>query len=119
MASKSFKGQLSFFAASKMLGDKNRKMIGGNTTLEREGEGFIVKLHGNMIMKISALNEGKITVYDGGYSNEHGCLSVTTKRRLNDYMPSGYSLYTDQKRDWLKTPNGAVRFEHFAVIQTH
>ena len=49
---------------------------------------YIIRLHGNVIMQIY---RDKIVPLDGGWR------TVTTKERLNRYLPRGYKVY---QKDW-------------------
>jgi len=50
--------------------------------------GYEIRLHGNVIMKIFL---DCIEISDGGWR------TLTTKTRLNQFLPSGFSVY---QRDW-------------------
>ena len=50
--------------------------------------GYEIRLHGNVIMKIFLHH---IEISDGGWR------TPTTKARLNQFLPSGFSVY---QRDW-------------------
>lgn len=66
------------------------KPIANNTRLyERHDNNYEIRLHGNVIMII---RKDGITPLDGGWK------TVTTKERLNRYLPNGFSLY---QRDWV------------------
>lgn len=50
--------------------------------------GYEIRLHGNVIMRIFLHH---IEIYDGGWKTR------TTKDRLNQFLPSGYTVY---QKDW-------------------
>lgn len=69
---------------------RNGVIIGNNTRLHKSVEGcaFDVRLHGNLIMRINASGW---EVFTGGW------YSVTTKARLNRYLPRHVNL---RQKNW-------------------
>ena len=63
------------------------KIVARNTfRFERDGE-TVIRLHGTDI--VTKHKNGSVTLHDGGWK------TVTTKDRINRYMPAGYSLYQE------------------------
>lgn len=69
---------------------RNGVIIGNNTRLHKSVEGcaFDVRLHGNLIMRINASGW---EVFTGGWT------TVTTKARLNRYLPRGITV---RQQNW-------------------
>ena len=69
---------------------RNGVIIGNNTRLHKSVEGcaFDVRLHGNLIMRINASG---CEVFSGGW------YSVTTKARLNRYLPRRVNV---RQKNW-------------------
>ena len=69
---------------------RNGVIIGNNTRLHKSVEGcaFDVRLHGNLIMRINASGW---EVFSGGW------YSVTTKARLNRYLPRHVNV---RQKNW-------------------
>ena len=100
------KNPLTFESAMMMLGTKSTKKIADNTLLVRKGEGATiaiqVTLHDNLIM---LLRPHQTQLFQGYHE-----LTVTTKRRLTEYLPQGYCLGTNKGVNYLHTPDGKVEF---------
>lgn len=60
------------------------RKIGNNTYAERRGDAIAIRLHSTDILTFNA--DGTIVANSGGWK------TVTTKARLNEYLPSGYSI---------------------------
>jgi len=69
---------------------RNGVIIGNNTRLHKSVEGcaFDVRLHGNLIMRVNASGW---EVFTGGWT------TVTTKARLNRYLPRGINV---RQKNW-------------------
>lgn len=73
-----------------LLGSRDSRKIGHNTTLERlEGGTIGVRFHDTIIVRFYA--SGSLDLNSGGYRTN------TTKERINRYLPEGYSLYQRAK----------------------
>jgi hypothetical protein len=83
------KGIISYEAASEMLGKKDSKKIENNTYLVKTQDGFGIKLHNTIVVKI--LPHGLFSLHTGGY------FTNTTKDRINNYAP--VNIYSE-KGDW-------------------
>ena len=93
------------------LGSKTSRTIGNNTTAARYGDEIVVRLHGNRIVRLSAT---EVEVFDAGWP------SVTTKERLNQFLPVGYRIVSknfrwmvlsDDGPDWAW--NGSATFPRY------
>ena len=60
---------------------EEKRKIGNNTYLERRGRDIAIRLHQTDIIRMN--DEGEFIVNTGGWH------SVTTKARLNEYLPIG------------------------------
>jgi len=67
---------------------KNSRKIGNNTYLERRGDKIAVRLHNTDIITIE--RGDTITVSSGGWQ------TVTTKARLNEFLPIGFGIGQDK-----------------------
>lgn len=67
------------------LGSKNEKKIGHNTVARRNGEDIEIVLHWTAIVVVKPGNS--VVLNSGGYR------SATTKERINQFLPSGVSLF--------------------------
>jgi len=71
----------------RLMGGRSTRRVGNNTILRKHGDNLVdLELHGNRIMSFD-LHEGIIRMYDGGYP------SVTTTRRLNEWLPWSTSVH--------------------------
>ncbi len=71
--------------------------IANNTYVVKTNRGYGVLYHQTVIIDVSKNNKA---ILDNG-----GWFSVTTKQRLNEYLPAGYNL-TQKKGAWfIETPN--------------
>ena len=74
------------------------KPIAGNTRIVKTERGFGIMFHSTVIFNVSKSNRAIL--------NNGGWESVTTKKRLNEYLPTGYYIF-QKKGDWfLKKPDG-------------
>ncbi len=65
-----------------------RRKLGHNTYLERDDESaYHVRLHATRIVTFH--RDGRVELNSGGWR------TVTTKERMNRYLPSGWRLYQD------------------------
>jgi hypothetical protein len=88
---------------------KDRRKLANNTYAERRGEGKIaIRLHATDIMTFHA--NGFIGINSGGWR------TVTTKARINDYLPNGYRI--SQERSIWYWRNSAAGFEGARSIFT-
>jgi hypothetical protein len=71
--------------AAELLGSKDSRKIANNTTLVRLADDRIcVRLHRTVVVEFRA--DGTTRLDSGGWR------TVTTKERLNRYMPPGYRI---------------------------
>jgi len=63
----------------------NGRKIANNTYAERRGDAIAIRLHSTDILTFNA--NGSVAVNTGGWK------TVTTKARLNDYLPNGFRIY--------------------------
>jgi hypothetical protein len=79
--------------------NKDRRKVGNNTYAERRDDGSIaIRLHATDIVTVSPT--GLLILESGGWR------TVTTKDRINQYLPAGYSLYVNRGIWYLQCPNG-------------
>ena len=76
--------------ARAVLGGRDARMIGYNTLLLREGEHCVVRLYNTNIMRIT---KDTISLRAGGH------MTRLTKERLNEYLPTGFSIQV-KKKEW-------------------
>ena len=94
-------------ANEKLVGrNKESKKIDNNTYLQRRGEDIAVKLHKTDIITFKA--DGDIVL------NTEGWITVTTKDRLNKFLPTGYFISQNNKIWYLNKDNSLKGFETFA-----
>lgn len=71
--------------AAELLGSKDSRKIAHNTYLERlDADTIGVRLHSTYVVRFNA--DGTTRLDSGGW------LTVTTKERMNRYLPAGYSI---------------------------
>jgi len=69
-----------------LIGGRDSVKIGHNTYLERLENGTLgVRLHRTYIVKFNA--SGSVELFTGGWR------TITTKERMNRYLPAGHSVY--------------------------
>lgn len=66
----------------------NGRKIANNTYAERRGEAIAIRLHSTDILTFD--KDGSIVANTGGWK------TVTTKARLNEYLPNGYRISQDR-----------------------
>lgn len=71
--------------------NKNGRKLGNNTYAERKGDDVAIRLHTTDILTYKS--DGSVVVTSGGWK------TVTTKSRLNEYLPFGYAI-TQTKGVW-------------------
>jgi len=71
--------------------------------------GYEIRLHGNLIMKIFLHH---IEILDGGWQ------SVTTKERLNRYIPRGFHVYQSNWQWYISTPS-SIQYKFEDVYWIH
>ena len=96
--------------------DKSKgKPIGNNTRLYFYDAGighesyYNIRLHGNQIMQIY---RDRIVPMDGGWQ------SVTTKERLNRYIPRGFHVYQSNWQWYISTPS-SIQYKFEDVYWIH
>ena len=76
---------------------KDSRKIANNTYLTRlESGGVAIKLHSTNILTID--ESDTVTVETGGWQ------TVTTKARLNEYLPDGFRIYQERGQWYWETP---------------
>ncbi len=88
---------MNYQTAIAKLGNRNSRKVGNNTYLEKAGEAVAIRLHSTQILTFHP--DGKAVVNTGGWK------TVTTKARLNDYLPAG--RISQERGQWYWTQNGA------------
>lgn len=75
-----------------------RRKLANNTYLERVpgGAAIGVRLHSTYVVTLAP--DGSVTLNSGGW------LTLTTKDRINSYLPYGWGLYQDEKVWYLYPP---------------
>lgn len=100
---------MNYQEASDKLGNKDkRRLRERNTYLLREdnafGDIFYVRYHATNILAF--LPDGSVKVNNGGW------YTVTTKQRLNEYLPYGYRI-SQRKGQWfISSPSDEFEFEN-------
>ncbi len=87
--------------ASALLGPKDERKIGHNTTLHRpfsRSDFLAVRFYRTNIVTFYA--NGWIRLNSGGYR------TVTTKERINRYLSAGYSVFQHDRNWYLGLPDG-------------
>jgi len=83
---------LTYSEALSRLGPRESRKIANNTYLERRDDGDIaLRLHRTDVLTYHP--DGTVTLNSGGWQ------TVTTKRRMNQYLPNGYRVY-QHRFDW-------------------
>ena len=106
---------MNWFTAQRLMATARNpekgKPIGSNTRLYFESawheKHYTIRLHGNVIMTIY---KHHIVLSDGGWR------TVTTKERLNRYLPRGFHVY---QKDWvwyLRDSNNDIDY-NFSDVQ--
>ena len=93
-------------AKNKTLG----KPIGNNLRLIKlDGDSYGIKLHNTVIVRIMPDNRYRL--------NSGGWRTVTTKKRINEYLPENVYLF-ESKHEWYLRLNGIViSFEDGIVLK--
>lgn len=101
--------RLLFHDLDKQLGDRDRRKVQNNTYLNRRGEDAIaVTLHATDVL--TANSNGTVVLNSGGWH------TMTTKDRINGWLPAGWVLF-QKDGDWIvRGPYGSVEFEDGMVI---
>jgi hypothetical protein len=87
--------------------NRERRKLANNTYAERRGEGVIaIRLHATDILTYRA--DGSISVNTGGWR------TVTTKARLNEYLPNGYRLIQNRSMWYWVNGSGWANKVHFS-----
>lgn len=90
----------------------NGPVVVGNETVARlEGGQILVSLFGNHIMSIDRETKD-VTVTSAGW------MTMTTKDRLNWFLPAGCYVYQEKGAWYIKTPRGTWGFKDNALITT-
>ena len=86
---------------SALLGTRRTRRIGNNTEVERiTANTLVVTLHGHPIVELTA--SGVVSFTLAGYP------TVTTRERVNQFLPAGFSLYQRDWNQYLSTRTGEV-----------
>lgn len=98
-----------FESLNEQLGDRARRKVANNTFLNRRYDDSIaVTLHRTDV--VTAFADGRIVLKSGGWR------TLTTKDRINMFLPSLCHLTQRKNEWWLTTPDGTVEFEDGMVI---
>jgi len=94
---------MNYKTASEKLGERASKKLGNNTYLQRRGyatseDKIAVRLHETDVLTFTPSGR---TILDSG-----GWRTVTTKDRMNSYLPMGFAVWSD-KGDWSLYRNGS------------
>lgn len=90
-------------AADKFLGDKTSRKIGNNTVLHRTPGALNVKLHSTDVVTLH--RGGTVTIRAEGYH------SVTTKERINQFLPGPFRVSQDRFAWYLRNWKTGERWE--------
>ena len=98
--------------ADSILGRKDSRKIAHNTYLERlDAETIGVRLHRTYVVRFNV--NGTLSLDSGGWQ------TVTTKERMNRYLPAGFRLYQQDYQWFVSSPNERdFLYEDGLVIET-
>lgn len=85
---------MTYESAKEKLGNRESRKLENNTYLVKDGNHVAVKLHATNV--ITFRDDGQIVVDSGGYA------TVTTKDRINKYLPDPWRMY-QEKSTWYLT----------------
>ena len=100
--------------------NKTTRKLGNNTYGRIEGDSVAIRLHSTDVVTFTTDN--KVILDTGGWS------TVTTKARMNQYLPTGYGVYQHDYEWFIALPDGEpVEFpirrlsafsptKHYAII---
>ena len=89
----------SYADALALLGTRDHRKIGHNTTLERFPDGTLgVRFHATVVVRFHA--DGTMTLDARGYRTS------TTKERMNRYLPEGWRIYQKAGTWRISGPHG-------------
>ena len=80
----------------------DRRKLANNTYAERRAECIAVRLHNTDIMLFTP--DGSIMLDSGGWR------TITTKSRMNDYLPAPYRIWQKAGRWYVYTPSGVLDY---------
>jgi len=89
---------VNYRTASERLGKRASKKLGNNTYLQRREDKIAVRLHETDVLTFTP--SGRTILASGGWR------TVTTKDRMNSYLPMGFAVWSD-KGDWSLYRNGS------------
>lgn len=78
----------SYEQAEKILGARASKLIGLNTKIQRNGDAIGITLHSTEVARFTV--DGGLIVSTGGWN------TVTTRERINRYLPQGLRVWTER-----------------------
>lgn len=95
-----------WFAADTFLNGNNARKLANNTYVERLDNGdIVIRLHWTRIVTFyNPNNGGGLSLNDGGFK------TATTKRRINELLPDGLTLYADRKTWWIADRDAGTRY---------
>ncbi len=97
-----------YLQALKMLNGSDARTIGYNTYLEKDSweSGTIhVRLHATNIVTFYACTDS-VRVNTGGWQ------TITTRERMNRYLPEGFRVFNSKRVMWMGLPDGTrVEFQ--------
>lgn len=79
--------------------NRNGRKIANNTYAERRGDAIAIRLHSTDILTFNP--DGSVVANSGGWR------TVTTKARLNEYLPFGYGIYQN-RGNWYWSQAGTI-----------
>lgn len=103
---------MTFQTAAQQLTGRNqeRRKLGNNTYLERRNENIVVRLHDTAVVIFQP--NGDIKLETGGWK------TVTTKERINSYLPRPWQVWSERGVWLLSDGNGTkVTFEDGITIK--
>jgi len=99
----------SYTEAAEILGSRDSRKIAHNTYLERlDAETIGVRLHRTYVVRFNA--NGTTRLDSGGWR------TVTTKERMNRYVPAGFGLYQKAHVWYIDTPSGVEEYSDGMIL---
>jgi len=92
-----------YLKIERALAGRSTRKIGVATNALRDGTTLRVRYHSTAVIESDCTT---ITLRSGGWR------TATTKKRINAFLPEGYSVYQDNFEWFVRLPNGlAIDFE--------
>jgi hypothetical protein len=80
--------------------NKTTRKLGNNTYGRIDGDSVAIRLHSTDVVTFTGDN--KVTLNSGGWA------TVTTKARMNEYLPDGYRVSQSNYEWFITLPSGEV-----------